>query len=83
MESFRHVTSIFRKIFRLYVRYLTNDYKIFHVFRSCKSKKEFLQKIPEKSIETEKYIYIYTYYIIPGQTDKLNTKLSYSENKTY
>lgn len=27
--------------------------------------------------------YIYTYYIIPGQTDKLNTKLSYSENKTY
>lgn len=29
------------------------------------------------------YIYIYTYYIIPGQTDKLNTKLSYSENKTY
>lgn len=47
----------------------------------------FLMMIDPTEDSRKKYrnrkIYIYTYYIIPGQTDKLNTKLSYSENKTY
>lgn len=45
----------------------------------------FLMMIDPTEDSRKKYRkkYIYTYYIIPGQTDKLNTKLSYSENKTY
>lgn len=45
----------------------------------------FLMMIDPTEDSRKKYRkkYIYTYYIIPGQTDKLNTKLSYSENITY
>lgn len=61
----------YSKIFRLYVRYLTNDSKIFHVFRSCnvtrRNSMYFLMMIDPVSlglslVSTEKIFM----HIIPG-----------------